>query len=63
MPSHAKIRTRRLIRLLIGDERGVTLVEYGVALAVAVTLGTAGLITLAGEIEQPLNAAGVMMPD
>ncbi len=30
------------------DERGVTLVEYGIALALAVTLGVAALSTLGG---------------
>lgn len=39
---------------LMKDEKGVTLVEYGIALTLAVALGTAALGTLAG------NVGGVM---
>lgn len=45
------------------DERGVTLVEYGIAIALAVTLGTAALATLSGEIGAGMTAAGTAMPD
>ena len=48
---------------LRGDEKGVTLVEYGIALALAVTLGTAALTTLAGDVGGAMGAAGTAMPD
>lgn len=58
---------RDLIEYTVGrfikDERGVTLVEYGIALALAVTVGTAALATLAGEIGGATGAAGGAMPD
>lgn len=45
------------------DEEGVTLVEYGVALTIAVVIGTALLTGLAGDINSALGAAGGAMPD
>ena len=45
------------------DESGVTLVEYGIAIALAVALGTAALTTLGNEIEGGMIAAGTAMPD
>ncbi len=45
------------------DDRGVTLVEYGIAIALAVTLGTLALSTLAGEISTGMGAAGTAMPN
>ena len=44
------------------DERGVTLVEYGIAIALAVLLGTGALALLAGEIGTAMGAAGAAMP-
>jgi Flp pilus assembly pilin Flp len=40
------------------DEKGVTLVEYGVGLLVAVGVGTIILTGLAGEIGGAMNTAG-----
>lgn len=45
------------------DTRGVTLVEYGIAIALAVLLGSAALVALGGEIGAGLTAAGTQMPD
>lgn len=45
------------------DERGVTLVEYGIAIALAVGLGTLALTTLATEISSAMTAAGNEMPN
>lgn len=43
------------------DEKGVTLVEYGIALVLAVTLGTAALASLAGNVDQKMDqACGVL---
>lgn len=44
------------------DEEGVTLVEYGVALTIAVVIGTALLTGLAGDINTAIGAAGDSMP-
>lgn len=44
------------------DERGVTLVEYGIAIALAVVVGTGALSVLAGEINGATVAAGNAMP-
>ncbi|WP_204115203.1 Flp family type IVb pilin [Shimia biformata] len=52
----ASLRLRR-------DEKGVTLVEYGIAIALAVGLGTAALTTLSGEIGAAMGAAGTAMPN
>lgn len=52
----------KLLVKLRHDERGVTLVEYGIAIALAVTLGTAALTTLAGQIGDGMTAAGTAMP-
>ena len=44
------------------DERGVTLVEYGVAVALAVLVGAGALTTLNNEIDGAATAAGAAMP-
>ena len=43
------------------DERGVTLVEYGVAVAVAVLVGVTGLSGLAENINDSATTAGGTM--
>jgi len=45
------------------DERGVTLVEYGIALTLAVVVGAAGFVALGGEIGAATVAAGAEMPN
>ncbi len=46
------------------DELGATLVEYGVAIVLAIVVGTAGLLGLAGSIEGNLDrASNEMTPD
>ncbi len=47
----------------IHDTRGVTLVEYGIAIALAVLVGSVTLVALGGEIGTALNAAGSSMPN
>ncbi len=44
------------------NDEGVTLVEYGVAVALAVAVGTGGLLALGGDINGALAAAGLAMP-
>lgn len=45
------------------DDEGVTLVEYGIAIALAITLGVGALSLLAGDIGTSMTAAGDLMPD
>lgn len=52
-----------LLTRLAHDTRGVTLVEYGIAIALAVLVGSATLATLGGEIGVALGAAGTAMPN
>ena len=43
------------------DEKGVTLVEYGIALVLAVTVGTVALLALADGVSGEMTeAAGVL---
>ncbi len=39
------------------DEKGVTLVEYGIAILVAVVVGTAGLLIMGNQINANMTAA------
>ncbi len=50
-----------LIRMRHNDD-GVTLVEYGIAVALAVILGTGALALLATEIGSAMGSAGTAMP-
>ena len=47
----------------VRDERGVTLVEYGIAIALAVALGIGALGALGTEIGDAMTAAGNRMPN
>jgi len=44
------------------DERGVTLVEYGIAISLAVALGTVALLALSNDIGNAMGNAGAQMP-
>ena len=48
---------KNLVKRLARDERGATLVEYGVAVVLAVVVGTGALIALAGEVNNNMTAA------
>ncbi|MCA0272131.1 MAG: Flp family type IVb pilin [Proteobacteria bacterium] len=50
------------LRAFRKDDDGVTLVEYGVAVALAVAVGIGALTLLAGDITGALGAAGAVMP-
>ncbi|KIC36898.1 MULTISPECIES: Flp family type IVb pilin [unclassified Leisingera] len=54
---------KTMLSKLRGDERGVTLVEYGIAIALAVALGTAALDNLADDVGDSMDAAGACMPN
>lgn len=44
------------------DDDGATLVEYGVALGLAVALGATAMVTLSGDVNGSMIAAGAAMP-
>ena len=55
----------RFLKLMIHlrhDEEGATLVEYGIALGLAITLGAGALATLAGNVGGSMSAAGTALP-
>ena len=52
---------KNLVARFRKDERGVTLVEYGVAVAVAVLVGVTGLSNLATDINDSAAGAGTHM--
>jgi pilus assembly protein Flp/PilA len=52
----------KFLKTFARDERGVTLVEYGIAIALAVAVGVTSLTVLAGEIDGATIAAGASMP-
>ena len=52
-----------LISKLRQDERGATMVEYGIAVVVAVLVGTAGLILMANQIDNNMNSAADRMAE
>ncbi|MGJ8546040.1 MAG: Flp family type IVb pilin [Sulfitobacter sp.] len=45
------------------DEEGATLVEYGIALGIAIAVGSAGLVALSGNIEANMASAGGALTD
>ena len=56
----------KLLSLMIRlrhDDEGVTLVEYGVAVALAVAVGTLALTALGTDITDAMGAAGLVMPN
>ncbi|WP_210134362.1 Flp family type IVb pilin [Pseudotabrizicola sediminis] len=44
------------------NDEGVTLVEYGIAIALAVAVGTGALLALGTQINTSLGVAGAAMP-
>lgn len=44
------------------DDKGVTLVEYGIAIALAIGVGTTALSLLSGDITGAMGTAGALMP-
>ena len=56
-------KLRALFRRLASDTRGVTLVEYGIAIALAILLGATAFSLLADEIAVALGLAGSRMPN
>lgn len=58
-----KISAHTKFRHLIHDDRGVTLVEYGIAISLALLVGVASLTALGTEISTALGVAGTEMPN
>ena len=56
-----RISLMKKLRSFRSNDEGVTLVEYGVALLVAVTLGSATLLALAGDIGGQMDRACTAM--
>jgi pilus assembly protein Flp/PilA len=52
---------RKFFLRLRDDERGVTLVEYGIALTLAVIVGTGALLTLGGAVTGEMGQAEAVM--
>ena len=52
-----------MIRKFVNCERGATLVEYGVALVLAVLLGGGALSFLGEDVGQNMDAAAAVMDD
>ena len=57
-----KTKIRNLFARFRRDDEGATLVEYGIALGLAVTLGAGALASLAGDVGASMNAAGDALP-
>lgn len=44
------------------DDEGVTLVEYGIAIALAIAIGAPTMVLLASDISGAMASAGSQMP-
>ncbi len=51
----------QLLRRFARDDRGVTLVEYGIALVLAIAVGTTALTNLGAEVSGQMNDADAAM--
>jgi Flp pilus assembly pilin Flp len=51
----------QLLRRFARDDRGVTLVEYGIALILAIAVGTTALANLGGEVSTQMGDAEALM--
>lgn len=52
---------KSLVARFARDERGATLVEYGIAVVLAVIVGTVGLIGLGNQVNNNMNTADAAM--
>lgn len=53
----------RQVNNLRYNDHGVTLVEYALALTVAVVVGTGAVVLLGGRVSAAMSSAVVSMPD
>lgn len=56
-----RIQLSQLLRRFARDDRGVTLVEYGIALILAIAVGTTALANLGGEVSTQMGDAEALM--
>lgn len=56
------MRFLKLFKRFSDDEQGVTLIEYGVALVIAVTFGVAGMTVLGTAWSTSMGTAAAAMP-
>ena len=54
---------KRRILAFYNNDQGVTLVEYALALTVAVIVGTGGVVLLGASVGEAMSDAVVSMPD
>lgn len=57
-----RISLMKRLRCFRKDDEGVTLVEYGIALVVAVTVGTAALTALGNKVSGAVGQATAVVP-
>ena len=58
-----RLTMKKLFGRFARDERGATLVEYGIAVVLAVIVGTGGLILMANQVNNNMDTAqGAMVP-
>ena len=62
-PSERSSYLRNLLRRFRTDQSGLTLIEYGLGLAMVVSLGLVALNALGADIGASLGIAGSMMVD
>ena len=56
-----RIQLSQLLRRFARDDRGVTLVEYGIALILAIAVGTTALTNLGTEVSTQMEDAEGLM--
>lgn len=56
-------KTKALFARFRSNDEGATLVEYGIALGLAIALGGGALLALSGEVGDSMTAAGSALPD
>lgn len=54
---------KELLALWKRSESGATIVEYGIAVVLAVIVGTAGLLLMANQIDNNMNSAATRMAE
>jgi Flp pilus assembly pilin Flp len=54
---------RRLAITFAADTRGVTLVEYGIAISLAIIIGGGAIALLAGDVSATFGLVGSSLPN
>ena len=53
----------KYLKNLAGDDRGVTLVEYGIAITLAIIIGGGAIALLAGDVGATFGVVGASLPN